>query len=188
MKQHDGTKPKRRFNLPTIMAVLFYGMFFPLAILLSVLPDSWFTAGGYEDLGEHEFVASQVSSRVERSRRTRRYVIYRAADGSGLEFKMQYLGRLSAKQAVENQETVRRHVYAVLEKPVTRFFFHQFEIQFVPPGTDLQSHLDALRREVLLARWLSLTYSAVYVGASFLRRRKRKKQAVISASPDSTPR
>ena len=89
---------------------------------------------------------------------------------------------------MENQETVRRHVYAVLEKPVTRFFFHQFEMQFVPPGTDLQSHLDTLHREVLHARWLSLTYSAVNVGASFLRRRGRKKQAVISSSPDSTPR
>lgn len=70
MKLYDAAQaePKSRFMiLPAVMAVFFYGVFLPLAILLSAVPDVWFTTGGYEDLGEREFVASQVSLRVSRS-------------------------------------------------------------------------------------------------------------------------
>nr|WP_325215905.1 hypothetical protein [uncultured Oscillibacter sp.] len=193
MKQNDEAEPKRRFgSLPTILAILFYGMFLPLAILLSAVPDAWFTVGGYEDLGEREFVASQVSLRVSRSARRheatkKRTVIYRATDGSGLEFKMQYSAQVFAERDVENRVTVQRHVYAVLEKSsYPNFFFHQFKMQFLPPGTDFQSHLNTLHKEVLFARRLSLTYSAVYVAVVLLRRRARKKRAIISSSQDST--
>ena len=175
-----------------IMAIFFYGGFLPLSILLYAVPDAWFTAGGYEDLGEREFVASQVSLRVSRSARRHgttkeRTVIYRATDGSGLEFKMQYSAQVFAERDVENRVTVQRHVYAVLEKSsYPDFFFHQFKTQFVPPDTDFQSYLDTQHTQVLIARRLSLTYSVVYVTTVLFRRRARKKQAVISASPDST--
>ena len=198
MKLYDAAQaePKSRFMiLPAVMAVFLYGVFLPLAILLSAVPDVWFTAGGYGDLGEREFVASQVSLRVSRSAaKSRRYgaarertVIYRAIDGSGLEFKMQYPAQVFAERDVENRVTVLRHVYAVLEKSsYPNFFFHQFKIQFIPPGTDFQSHLDTLHNEVLFARWLSLAYSAVSVAVVLLRRRARKKRALISSSQDST--
>nr|WP_325294615.1 hypothetical protein [uncultured Oscillibacter sp.] len=48
MKLYDAAQaePKSRFMiLPAVMAVFLYGVFLPLAILLSAVPDVWFTAG-----------------------------------------------------------------------------------------------------------------------------------------------
>ena len=171
------SKPKHKAPR-VLMALLFYGVSLPLAVFLSLMPDSWFSADGYEDLGEREFVASQVSSRVSRHQRMRRKVIFRATDGSGLEFKIEYPHRIDAQRAVESRETIRRHMYAVLEKPPFRFFFHQFETQFLPPGADLQSRLDAFRTEVTFTRRISLVYSAAYgayAAAAFLRRRRNQQ-------------
>lgn len=187
MKRHTDPqkKPKRRFKaLRNMAAVSFYVGFLPLAVFLSVIPNSWFSAEGYEDLGEKVFIASQVSNRVSRSQHSRRNVIYRAVDGSGLEFKLEYVHRFDAYDAVENGDTVCRHVYDVTEKPVLLgFFLRKFEMQFVPLDRGLQDYLEGFHREVTIARWLSWIYNAgyvVYVGAGFLRRRAGKR---AQASP-----
>ena len=185
MKQNVNTqaKPKSRFEtLRAIMAVLFHCAFLLLAILLSAMPQSWFAAEEYEDLGEKTFIAGQVSSRVSRSQRDRRNVVYRAVDGSGLEFKIEY-HIFAAERVVENQDTVQRHVYIVIEKPfLSDIFLRKFEMQFVPTDKDLQDHLDTFQKDVTFARRLSLIYSAaygVYMVAIFLRRRTQKKLPAI---------
>lgn len=150
-----------------------------MAILLSTILDSWFATEGYEDLGEKDFIAQPVLSRVSHSRSAQISVTYCAVDGSGMEFKIQYLARIDATHAAQNQDPVRRHVYAVIEKPfIPGILLRKFEMQFVPTDKDLQDHLDTFQKEVMLARWLSLTYNTAYVGymvANFFRCRTQKK-------------
>ena len=86
-----GKKTGRRREIEAVLAelphVLFFFLVLPLTLILAMIPGSWGEAAGYADLGEVDFVASEVDLRVRRHSPRGHSVIYRATDGSGLSFR-----------------------------------------------------------------------------------------------------
>ena len=85
---------------------LLVGVFLPLTILLFMVPGSWYRAEGYEDLGLLTFVAKD-----EVTRNKKHYIIYQTNAEGGFRFLEKVPMLYTAKEAVENHQTVQRHVY-----------------------------------------------------------------------------
>lgn len=175
----QGEKTGRRREIEAVLAelphVLFFFLVLPLTLILSMIPGSWGEAAGYADLGEVDFVASEVDLRVRRHSPRGHSVIYRATDGSGLSFR-EAGTRQSARAAVEEQQHLRRHVYISLEKPnaVLRLFRYTTGRVFLPPEEDFQAYLDGSVRLQRLGKAAGAGYGVVYV--SLMVRRWRRRQ------------
>lgn len=159
-------------DLPHLLLVF---VALPVTVLLFMIPSSWYRADGYADLGEVDFVASEVDQRTRRYRADERGIVYRATDGSGLSFR-ETGPRHLARAAVEAQQHVRRRVYIARQKPnaILRLFRFTAGRLFLPPGENLQDHLNAARRIAAAGRAGGLGYMALYTAAGLRRRRGRR--------------
>ena len=184
------SRKEKTLTTPQMLALfLLIGLFIPLTVILSLVPSSWYTLEGYEDLGIVEFQASEVPLRVpsRHGGKGDRYVVYRALDNSGLSFKRIY-SRLTAERKVAEGERIFCRVLTVREK---RFFLRKWETQFLDPEADsaaLQAHLDLCRTLSRTTQVFGACYIGLYAAAALRRRKLRQAEAVTSVSPDSRPR
>ena len=175
MERKKEQKKERVYSKKELLAIFFLiGLFLPLTVLLSLVPNSWYQVEGYEDLGVVEFVAVE-----HKNHNKRHYVYYEAADGSGLNFREKVLTSTEARRIVEEEERVRRHVYLAREEPrfVLALVRNAGQL-FLEEGEEenLQHKLDGARKTARLARGVGLCYIGVYAGVVLYRRKRRRAQ------------
>ena len=148
---------------------LLVGVFLPLTILLFMVPGSWYRAEGYEDLGLLTFVAKD-----EVTRNKKHYIIYQTNAEGGFRFLEKVPMLYTAKEAVENHQTVQRHVYRAWTRPNPILgLIYNAGTFFLERGEDLQSQLNLFRNLSLLVRGVGLCYIGGY---AFLFYRHRVKK------------
>lgn len=176
-------KKERVYSKREMLAIFFLiGLFLPLTILLFMIPNSWYSAKGYEDLGIMEFEAVRHEGRG--SNHVKHYVIYEALDGSGITLRERVHFVIDAQRAVDNGEHIMRHVYRAYDAP--NFILRRVRgagYQIFPVGREpqsweeFQSGLDRLRRITAVTQGIGLCYIGVYGAVTLRRRRRRARQA-----------
>lgn len=176
-------KKERVYSKKEILAIFFLiGLFLPLTILLFMIPNSWYSAEGYEDLGIMEFEAVRYEGRG--SRHVKHYVIYQALDGSGITLRERVFFVIDAQRAVDNREHIMRHVYRAYDAPnfilrkVRGAGYQIFQEGKEPQSwEEFQSGLDRTRKITLIGKSAGLCYIGAFGAVVLLKRRKRAQEA-----------
>ena len=174
-------KKERVYSKKEMLAITFLiGLFLPMTVLLFMVPGSWYSAEGYEDLGVIEFEAYKCQTRGKGV--DKHYVYYEAVDGSGLRVREGRMSQREAQRAVENKEHVRRQVYRAYDKPnfilgmVRNAGCHYFQEGEEPQSQEeFQRGLDQARKLALAGQSAGLCYIGVFGAVMLYRRRKRVK-------------